>query len=233
MGMMTPSLFDQTQRRIKAPQKTAWMGRDLFGVGESVALGETLPGRIRERIGHPSVSAIRVVLDGRLRTPPDATLFDDIMVPVWLLCAAGTQHAFTDLLQDRGAEIVPVPVDDEGLSLAAARATAADARMAIVTPSHHYPLGVVMSRRCRLASAGSGAVSGHDGGRLVGELPPRRALPLVTDAALERLPGELPIGLREIAAEERDHPEAPVGLDCLLGPELADTERWPRRPRCV
>jgi diaminohydroxyphosphoribosylaminopyrimidine deaminase/5-amino-6-(5-phosphoribosylamino)uracil reductase len=59
-------------------------------------------------------SPIRVVLDGRLRTPPDATLFEDIMVPVWLLCAAGMEHPNADLLQDRGAEIVPVPVDDHG-----------------------------------------------------------------------------------------------------------------------
>lgn len=59
-------------------------------------------------------SPIRVVLDCRLRTPPDATLFEDIMVPVWLLCAAGLEHPNADLLQDRGAEIVPVAVDDHG-----------------------------------------------------------------------------------------------------------------------
>ena len=51
-----------------------------------------------------------------------------------------------------GAEIVPVPVDGSGLSVAAGRARAADARMAVVTPSHQYPLGVVMpvSRRLDL-----------------------------------------------------------------------------------
>jgi len=60
-------------------------------------------------------SPVRVVLDRRLRTPPDARLFDDIMVPVWLLCAAGESQANAELLHERGAEIVPVPVDDHGL----------------------------------------------------------------------------------------------------------------------
>lgn len=60
-------------------------------------------------------SPVRVVLDRRLRTPPDATLFDDVMVPVWLLCAAGQPQVNADMLHDRGAEIVPVPVDDQGL----------------------------------------------------------------------------------------------------------------------
>ena len=60
-------------------------------------------------------SPVRVVLDRRLRTPPEARLFDDLMVPVWLVCAADEEHPNTDALQDRGAEIVAVPVDDHGL----------------------------------------------------------------------------------------------------------------------
>ena len=60
-------------------------------------------------------SPVRAVLDSRLRTPPDAALFDDLMVPVWLLCAAGEPHPNADLLHDHGAEIVPVPVDDCGM----------------------------------------------------------------------------------------------------------------------
>ena len=59
-------------------------------------------------------SPVRVVLDTRLRTPPDATLFDDIMVPVWLLCASGTEHPHAEMLHDRGAEIVAVSIDDHG-----------------------------------------------------------------------------------------------------------------------
>lgn len=60
-------------------------------------------------------SPVRVVLDRRLRTPPQARLFNDLMVPVWLVCAADEENPNTDALQDRGAEIVPVPVDDHGM----------------------------------------------------------------------------------------------------------------------
>lgn len=60
-------------------------------------------------------SPVRVVLDRRLRTPPDAKIFEDIMVPVWLLCAAGEFQDNAELLHEHGAEIVPVPIDDHGL----------------------------------------------------------------------------------------------------------------------
>ncbi len=59
-------------------------------------------------------SPVRVVLDRRLRTPPEARLFDDLMVPVWLVCADEDQPS-ADALHERGAEIVPVSVDDHGL----------------------------------------------------------------------------------------------------------------------
>ncbi len=49
-----------------------------------------------------------------------------------------------------GAEAVPLPVDAEGISVAAGRARAPNARMAIVAPSHQYPLGVTMSLARRL-----------------------------------------------------------------------------------
>jgi diaminohydroxyphosphoribosylaminopyrimidine deaminase/5-amino-6-(5-phosphoribosylamino)uracil reductase len=60
-------------------------------------------------------SPVRVVLDRRLRTPPGAQIFDDLMVPVWLVCAADEEHPNTDALQDRGAEVVSVPVDEHGM----------------------------------------------------------------------------------------------------------------------
>lgn len=46
--------------------------------------------------------------------------------------------------------LVPVPVDAEGLDVAAGARGAARARLACVAPSHQYPLGVVMSLKRRL-----------------------------------------------------------------------------------
>lgn len=54
-------------------------------------------------------------------------------------------------LMSAGARLVPVPVDGEGLDVAAGVAACATARLAYVTPSHQYPLGVTMSLPRRLA----------------------------------------------------------------------------------
>jgi GntR family transcriptional regulator / MocR family aminotransferase len=50
-----------------------------------------------------------------------------------------------------GARVVPVPVDAEGLDVEAGIRVARDARLAYVTPSHQFPLGVQMSLARRLA----------------------------------------------------------------------------------
>ena len=86
---------------------------DVILVGRGTVINDN-PALTCRLPGMSCRSPIRVVLDGRLRTPPDATLFEDIMVPVWLLCAAGIEHPNSGLLHDLGAEIVPVPVDDHG-----------------------------------------------------------------------------------------------------------------------
>lgn len=49
-----------------------------------------------------------------------------------------------------GADVVPVPVDEEGLQVAAGRERSPEARLVYVTPSHQFPLGVRMSLRRRL-----------------------------------------------------------------------------------
>jgi GntR family transcriptional regulator/MocR family aminotransferase len=63
--------------------------------------------------------------------------------PVWLE-EPGYPGA-RDALLLAAARIVPVPVDDDGLDVRAGIARSPRARAAYVTPSHHYPLGVVMS----------------------------------------------------------------------------------------
>ena len=50
-----------------------------------------------------------------------------------------------------GAHLVPVPVDDRGLDVAAGERLGPHARLAYVTPSHQYPLGVTLSLERRLA----------------------------------------------------------------------------------
>jgi GntR family transcriptional regulator/MocR family aminotransferase len=50
-----------------------------------------------------------------------------------------------------GAQLIPVPVDREGLDVEAGRRLCPDARLAVVTPSHQFPTGVTMSLRRRLA----------------------------------------------------------------------------------
>ena len=54
-------------------------------------------------------------------------------------------------LHGAAARLVPVPVDAEGLSVEEGRRLGGRARLAYVTPSHQFPLGVVMSVRRRLA----------------------------------------------------------------------------------
>lgn len=49
-----------------------------------------------------------------------------------------------------GGEMVPLPVDSEGIDITYGERVRPDARLAYVTPSHQYPLGVTMSLRRRL-----------------------------------------------------------------------------------
>ena len=73
--------------------------------------------------------ASRVLLD-----PGDAAWIEE---PGYL----GARGAFGGA----GAQLVPVPVDEEGLVVTAGRDRAPAARLAYVTPSHQYPLGSVLS----------------------------------------------------------------------------------------
>jgi GntR family transcriptional regulator/MocR family aminotransferase len=54
------------------------------------------------------------------------------------------------MLTAAGCRIVPVPVDAEGLDVAAGIKKCGNARAALVAPSHQYPLGVTMSASRRL-----------------------------------------------------------------------------------
>lgn len=75
-----------------------------------------------------------------LLDPGDAVWFEDPG-------AIGARNCFVV----HGANVVPVGVDDEGLSIEEGMALAADFRLAFVTPSHQQPLGVRMSHERRVA----------------------------------------------------------------------------------
>jgi len=77
-----------------------------------------------------------------------ARLLVDPGQKVWLEdpCYGGLKAAF----QAVGAKIEPIRVDQQGLSVSEARKVAGDAVLAAVTPSHQYPLGVVMNLSRRL-----------------------------------------------------------------------------------
>ncbi|QEE43946.1 PLP-dependent aminotransferase family protein [Rhizobium sp. WL3] len=69
--------------------------------------------------------------------------------PVWLEdpCYAAARELF----EGTGLSVTPVPVDDEGIDVAAGIAARPDAKAVYVTPSHQYPLGVTLSMARRLA----------------------------------------------------------------------------------
>ena len=84
----------------------------LVGRGTIIADNPSLTCRLP---GMECRSPVRVVLDRRLRTPADARLFEDEMVPVWFVCAADEDHPNAAALQELGAEIIPVEIDADGL----------------------------------------------------------------------------------------------------------------------
>ncbi|MBG0815038.1 PLP-dependent aminotransferase family protein [Planomonospora sp. ID82291] len=62
------------------------------------------------------------------------------------------------LLRAAGADLVAVPVDGEGVDVAALAAT--EARAVLLTPAHHYPTGVVLSPRRRAELTAWAAAAG-------------------------------------------------------------------------
>jgi GntR family transcriptional regulator/MocR family aminotransferase len=69
--------------------------------------------------------------------------------PIWMEDPGyfGARVAF----DNAGARMIPVPVNDEGLSVSAGIKICPDAKGAYVTPAHQFPLGVTMSLERRMA----------------------------------------------------------------------------------
>lgn len=82
--------------------------------------------------------AARVLLD-----PGDSALVEEY-------CYSAARAAFIG----NGVRLVPIRVDEAGFDIADNAAASSNARVAYVTPSHQYPLGVTMSLSRRLALLG-------------------------------------------------------------------------------
>jgi GntR family transcriptional regulator/MocR family aminotransferase len=77
-----------------------------------------------------------------------ARVLVDPGLPVWV--EEPGYGGARDALAMAGTRLVPVPVDDEGLDVAAGTRVCRAARAVVVTPSHQYPLGATMSASRRL-----------------------------------------------------------------------------------
>jgi GntR family transcriptional regulator/MocR family aminotransferase len=135
------------QRRIRSLSMAQLDYSDILGYGP---LREAIAAHVRLSRGTVCTPEQVVIVAGAQRgldllarlllEPGDAVLLEEPGYP-------GARGA----LLDAGAVIQPAPVDSEGLNIDAAARRAPDAKLAFVTPSHQFPLGVLMTLRRRLA----------------------------------------------------------------------------------
>jgi GntR family transcriptional regulator / MocR family aminotransferase len=93
-------------------------------------------------------SQIMIVNGSQHALDLSARVLLDPNTPVWIEEPGYELLRYTVLLS--GCRLVPVPVDGEGLDVAAGMNLCSSARAAFVTPSHQYPLGATMSVARRL-----------------------------------------------------------------------------------
>src|ERR1700728_4720537 len=100
------------------------------------------------RAVHCEVSQIMVVNGSQHALDLSARVLLDPDTPVWI--EEPGYEFLRHALKLSGCRLVPVPVDSEGLDVAAGIKLCRNARVAYVTPSHQYPLGATMSAARRL-----------------------------------------------------------------------------------
>jgi GntR family transcriptional regulator / MocR family aminotransferase len=137
------SLVTRQGRRIRA---SSLKYGDHMGLG---ALREAIAAHIRAaRAVRCEAGQIMIVGGSQLGLEITTRALLDPASPVWV-----EEPGYTlarAVLEGHGCRIVPVPVDAEGLDVAAGMRKCHGARAALVTPSHQFPLGVAMSATRRL-----------------------------------------------------------------------------------
>jgi GntR family transcriptional regulator / MocR family aminotransferase len=117
------------------------MGSEIFR--------ETIAAYLRTARGVScEASQIMVVSGSQQAVEITARVLFDPDNPVWVE-EPGYRLAH-QVLKLAGCRLIPVPVDDEGLNVAAGIERCSNARAAYVTPSHQFPLGVTMSASRRI-----------------------------------------------------------------------------------
>jgi diaminohydroxyphosphoribosylaminopyrimidine deaminase/5-amino-6-(5-phosphoribosylamino)uracil reductase len=114
-GARAPAWVTGPEARRAAHELRAAHDAILVGSGTVLADDPQLTVRLP---GAPerATTLVRVVLDGRLRTPPDAKVLRG-GAPTLVFTAKGAPKAQMDLLRARGAEVVEVPAPGGRLSL--------------------------------------------------------------------------------------------------------------------
>jgi GntR family transcriptional regulator/MocR family aminotransferase len=130
--------------------------------------------------GHPAgVGALRAAIAAHVRAtravrcePEDVLVVTGSQAALRLCAAVLVRHGDRVAVEEPGypgahaalaaggAELVPVPVDGDGLVVDALRGDDRDIRAVYVTPAHQYPLGAPMSAARRLALLGWAAGRG-------------------------------------------------------------------------
>jgi GntR family transcriptional regulator/MocR family aminotransferase len=100
------------------------------------------------RAARCEASQIMVVNGSQHALDLSARVLLDAGTPVWI--EEPGYELMRHSLTLSGCKLIPVPVDGEGLDVAAGVKLCRNARAAFVTPSHQYPLGATMSAARRL-----------------------------------------------------------------------------------
>ncbi|HEX4166238.1 MAG TPA: PLP-dependent aminotransferase family protein [Bryobacteraceae bacterium] len=133
-------------RHCRSPRASALSYADPMGSRE---FRETIAAYLRAaRAVHCDASQIMIVSGSQQALDISARVLFDPGSPVWVEepCYQLLRYALS--LAD--CRLVPVPVDGQGLDVAAAIKRCRHARAACVTPSHQFPLGATMSASRRL-----------------------------------------------------------------------------------